>query len=690
MLYFAILFLFSVQLITDFIEGIYAFGLLGTSVPIEIIAILFLFSPLLLLFFRKGISDRALLVLGELLLVCRAVEPYLDMRFRMLISGLGVALFLIVLPALLWKYANSSQSTIARLLGLSLILAISFGLLYKAAYPGYDYTTDSRIGAIMGVVLALLAGFLLPRILYHPIKDHYEPTSPNHQRKTAPLLLCILGLITTWGLFYFAFGSLNVIYRWSSTDSRVITLTIPFGLCWIAICLVNPGFWRLLRPIVLWIWNLGFVLSLALTLLARQVSFPVTPQGYPLSESPVPLWGMAAMWVMLLCYPVILVNFTLFANGIIAHRPSLPHLGASFAFGSLILLVFIIAHISTTVYDYFPVIGPLLRDRYWLVYSLLGGLMFLSALCVSPSPRKRGVWGEITPPVPFIGQVQGESGASLEMKTPISKPSVLNSHSKSTWWILGFILVISSSVRSSIYFIDNNPHPTVVPSEETLSFATYNVQQGYSGGDKPFKNPQRQVEVLRNFDVDFIGLQETDTNRIANGNADLVDYFSNELDMYSYYGPNPVAGTFGIALLSKFRIQNPRTFYMFSTGEQTACIHAQIVIKDRTFNIFVTHLGNGGPIIQQEQVLQEIQGLENIILVGDFNFQTETEQYRITTRMLNDAWLLKWPTGIDDQNFNPLDRIDHVFLSPNFQVQNAQLWAGDESDHPAVFVKISW
>ena len=63
----------------------------------------------------------------------------------------------------------------------------------------------------------------------------------------------------------------------------------------------------------------------------------------------------------------------------------------------------------------------------------------------------------------------------------------------------------------------------------------------------------------------------------------------------------------------------------------------------RLFNVFVTHLGNGGPIIQQEQVLQLVQGKENVLLMGDFNFRPDTDQYRLTTAMLNEAWLLRWP-----------------------------------------------
>jgi len=55
MLY-SLLFLLFFQLISDFVEAIYVFGLLGTDVPVEIISVLFLLSPLVLLLLPKGLS----------------------------------------------------------------------------------------------------------------------------------------------------------------------------------------------------------------------------------------------------------------------------------------------------------------------------------------------------------------------------------------------------------------------------------------------------------------------------------------------------------------------------------------------------------------------------------------------------------------------------------------------------------
>ena len=226
--------------------------------------------------------------------------------------------------------------------------------------------------------------------------------------------------------------------------------------------------------------------------------------------------------------------------------------------------------------------------------------------------------------------------------------------------------------------------PVVLP-DETLRVCTYNIQQGYDAQGQ--LNVDGQLALLRRIDADVIGLQESDTNRAAGGNADVVRYLADRLGMYSYYGPKTVPGTFGIALLSKYPIEGARTFYMCSVCEQTATIEARIQIGETTYNVYVTHLGNDGPIVQQEAVLEELAS-EHVILMGDFNFRPDTAQYRMTTEVLDDAWALRWPQGTDDEGRQFPRRIDHVFVSPGTDVVAARYYTEPESDHPALVVEI--
>jgi endonuclease/exonuclease/phosphatase family metal-dependent hydrolase len=158
--------------------------------------------------------------------------------------------------------------------------------------------------------------------------------------------------------------------------------------------------------------------------------------------------------------------------------------------------------------------------------------------------------------------------------------------------------------------------------------------------------------------------------------------------MYSYYGPKTVLGTFGIALLSRYPIENPRTFYLVSEGEQTAAIVAEIKAGRKTYHIMVTHLGNGGPLPQLEDILSTIDDRQNIVLMGDFNFRPTTDQYRSATAVLDDAWIRAGSPPPIGAEWNAERRIDHVFVSPSVDVANAQYVLAPLSDHPALVVDV--
>jgi endonuclease/exonuclease/phosphatase family metal-dependent hydrolase len=124
--------------------------------------------------------------------------------------------------------------------------------------------------------------------------------------------------------------------------------------------------------------------------------------------------------------------------------------------------------------------------------------------------------------------------------------------------------------------------------------------------------------------------------------------------------------------------------------EQTATIEAQISVGSETLHVFVTHLGNGGPMVQQEAILSEVEGQENVILLGDFNFNPDSDQYRLTTELLDDSWALQWPAADKrTAGFNGKG-IDHIFVSPGTRVSDAQYLPDAESDHPAGTAVIEW
>jgi endonuclease/exonuclease/phosphatase family metal-dependent hydrolase len=656
---YSLLFLLFFQLISDFVEAIYVFGLLGTGVPVEIISVLFLLSPFVLLLLPRGLSGWPLVLVGETMLVCRIAEAVLDPRGKMLLAGLGVACFLILFPSLLWNREHQegeSSGSSGLILGTGLTVGLSTSILFRALGSGSDISTHGWFQAI-GWVLAIVAGVLLLRIqrTEQPIARTANVAAKQHHLPVWRTAGLCLGLASVFVLCYFAFTSPTVIARWTGVSYLPIVSIVTLVLWLLALLLASkPNLLAALTPGVVLLWNGLFGLSLVLTILGHQIRFPAAASAYPFPEPPVTLLQQIPLFLMLLLFPIVLIDFVLFVQELVASKPSPRSLGGGFSLASLYLLFIIFAQVFTTIYDYIPGVGPFFRDKFWFVFMLASIVLMLPVLLVSRSSFN------------II-----RTGRRLKLGKAFPAPMAL----VALGTIAGALLMAAKPATPSL-------------ARTSLRILTYNIQQGYSQDGR--WNYDGQLDLIREVDADIVGLQESDTARIADGNADVVRYFADRLDLYSYYGPKTVPGTFGIALLSKVPIENPRTFYMYSVGEQTATIEAQITVGGKTFNVFVTHLGNGGPIVQQEAILREVARKENVILMGDFNFRPDTKQYRRTTAVLADSWLLKWPQGTESQGVDPAETIDHIFVSPGTKVIDSHYLPGPQSDHPAMTTVIEW
>ncbi|MCD6285720.1 MAG: endonuclease/exonuclease/phosphatase family protein [Anaerolineae bacterium] len=633
---YTVLFLFFFQLIREFLGAIYAFGLLGTSIPPEIASIALLLSPLVLLFWPREMKRHTFLALTFIILSSRVIAVLLDTRGRMLLTGVGVAASLVWLPSLLWRCGHEDAQQPQRQLSFGLMIAVLLLILFRVLGGGLDLSTHGPY-QLLGWLLAALAAFFVRR----QARDQGSGDGSTERAAATfgQLALLALGMTSALILLYFAFTSPNVVARWTGAGYPAVIIALALGVVlFVALGVLHP--WAEADMGLLWVLNGLFVLTLVTTVWSHQIRFPGDAGGYPFYAPDISLAQKIPLYLMLLLWPVIFVDFALYAQETVSAQPSLRTLGGAFGLSALYLVLMLFGHVFTTVYDYIPVIGAAFRDRFWLVHLVAGLGLVLPLVAV----RRTSLSWKLTP----------------------------------AW---GGTLAFLALLTVGAVFITMGQPGDAVP-RATLTVLTYNIQQGYSKNGQ--KSADDQLALMRAADADIIGLQESDTNRIAGGNADLVRYYANALDMYSYYGPTTVAGTFGIALLSKVPIENPRTFYMFSEGEQTAAIEAQITADQETYHIYVTHLGNGGPIVQQEAVVQVVSGKENVILMGDFNFRPDTEQYELTTGVLDDAWLRRWPDGTDDRGAQPSKRIDHFFISSELHVEDVRYIDSPASDHPAV------
>lgn len=639
---FGILFLFFLQSLSDFIEAIYAFGLLVTAFTIEVASIILLFTPLLLLAFRKVPSRPFLLGLSFLAISGRLLEPLFDPGGKLVACGISVGAFMMLFPLLLHRHIHIRGWQAMS----GFVIALSLSIFLRTANSSLDLSESGMFQAI-GWLLGILAGVLLWCTDWSLADD---PPS-NRMASTGRITGLAIGLASVVLMIYFAFASPTVIARWTGFSYPVIVITLITVITVFGILLRAERFAAWLTRGIILGWNILFIVMLVLTILSYQIAFPSNPDAYPLDVPTASPLAAVFLFLMLVSFPIIFIDFLLFIRQISREGPSQQQIGKGFATAALFFLIMVFFHVFTTIYDYAPVIGPFFRDRFWFVYLLAGLGLGLPLLLV----RKES----------FL----------------LEKPDMSNPF---TPLVLG-----SLSLLSVIALYLTTARPATPQNGAELKIMTYNIQQGYDVEGN--KNLEGQLAVIKEVNPGILGLQESDTARLANGNVDAVRYFADNLDMYSYYGPTTTTGTFGIALLSKYPIQNPTTFFIYSTGEQTAAIQAEINKGGKTYQVFVTHLGNGGPIFQLEDMLTRIQGSDagqRVIAMGDFNFRPTTDQYILITETLIDSWLLKWPEGKETPGIASEKRIDYIFVSPGLTVLESEYAISSASDHPSIYTVI--
>ncbi len=686
---FAILLLFFLQVLTDFIQSIYAFGLLVTAFTIQLAAVLLLFTPLILLLLREAPTRPWIVGTACLAMLGRLLEPILDPGGRLVACGISVGAFMLLFPMLL---ASAAPGSIAGWrLGAGLLMGTLSAIFLRTVNSSLDLS-EYGIYQFVAWALAVLAGRLIwdwqlsieplnreerqatartsaesstalshearreesLRALHEslqstsredmvaPVREHGRPGSSG--RVTG---LCI-GIASVILMLYFGLASPAVIARWTGYSFLAILCVLVVALAAFAMLFGSSRAAGMFNRRLVLVWNGLFVLMLVLTILPHEVSFPRSPDAYPLDVSaPSPL-AMVPLFVMLLLSPVLFADFMLYARQLSADGPSIRQLGAGFALAALFVLVMVFLHVFTTIYDYAAPVGPLFRDRFWLVYLIAGLTLALPMLLIRDETFRLGTPDPALRPLPAATAVLA-------------------------------LLSIAAAVLTA-------PRPSANPGPVSgLRVMTYNIQQGFDKvGDADLPG---QLAAIKHVRPDLLGLEESDTARIANGNVDAVRFFADKLDMYSYYGPTTTTGTFGIALLSRYPIQKPRTFFMYSSGEQTAAIEAEITVNGKTYYVFVTHLGNGGPMIQLKQVLQRIVDLPDVILMGDFNFDPSTPQYALAAASFADAWKLRWPSGYQysGPGSGSEQRIDLIWVRRGTQVLDAQYVPDPSSDHPYLY-----
>ena len=646
----ALFLLIFVQQLVMLVESIYMLNLLHTSMDARAFAVLFLYAGLFLLFFKTAKVGRARVV-GVLFVLFSLPGPWITTEWRIMTAGIAVAFFLLLLGLdAAWAAGDWFVGSVLATL-LSVLLRL-FGASQDIVLVGN--------GRILGLLLALVGIFLFFK---------RTPESPSTDLQEAPgsagrRIVLSLGFFSCLFFLYAFLAAPDVLSRWTAVDYRLIHLVLALSIA----AVVRLFLWRKkalpINRILYVAWNLLFVAALTFVLLHNRIHFPETAAASPVVVvAGIDIPNLLGTILMLMLSPVIFVNMALFREGMKTDRPF--QLALPFFLGGLLLSLFIFMLIFTNVWGYVGAASRVFRNRFHLPF-LLAGLGLMPAILFVKSRAR----------------IQIDSTATIIAT------------------VLGAAIVVVALASQSA--------PKAVSPKTTLTVMTYNIQQGvdYRGA----KNYAKQLQVIRRVDPDILCLQESDVARISGGNSDVVRFFAQKLNYFSYYGPKTVTGTFGAAILSRFPLFNCRSIFTYSNVDEIGTAFADIAVGGDTLTVACNHPAGGKAARQAhiDMLRRQVQGRNHLLVMGDFNFRPASSWYQQITGLLSDAWSAAWPDGVgdmgalgirrgdsdardgkcrwlDDTHLAAPDRIDHIFVGREFQVLQAAYLPVPESqsDHPA-------
>ena len=647
---FGIIFLSFIQLAGTLVESIYLLDLLHSSLDAKVASVLFFFTPLLLIPFYKKFPNGLLWVSFGLLLITRGALPYLNVFPRMLVSGLGVGAVVSLFFLLLRRLPkDENRKKIGLWAGAGLALAISLSVLLRTIYQGVEYSL-APAGGWSGILLIALLGLELWQLKL--------PTAPIAiEKKTKGVTSAVIGLFMVLTLAWFSFSAPAVIARWTQGNYTLIVAAVSlFSTGWVLFTLLKPGWTGRVSRGLLLVWNLLFTVSLTATILVQKAVLPTAPDGTFVIGSPTWLQFLPLAFAMLL-FPVLFLDIQVFLEPFGESVPAPKALVPGILIGSFLLILMVFANIFTNVWGYVP-LGDFFRGKFWLTYCLLAGLISLLAWVVG---RK--------------------------------KTNTIRNASREFSWAWGIVLAVI--LAATVIFALPVKHVDTPAGERTsIKVMTYNIQQANDvNGEKSF---ERQLALIREVSPDVLAMQETDSARISLNNNDYVRFYADNLGYYSYFGPTPVNGTYGTAILSQYPLENTHTVYIYSDKDENGIAVAEVTVSGKTFSFFNVH-PDGSPAVDNSfaRTLIEIsKDSENVVALGDYNLRDYENGYKLIDSVYINSWTSIYPSKIsaDSVDMSGENRIDHIFISPNLTALNPVyvLTTDSATDHAVHWTEITW
>lgn len=237
---------------------------------------------------------------------------------------------------------------------------------------------------------------------------------------------------------------------------------------------------------------------------------------------------------------------------------------STFGLGFLIYNILVLAHVWVVAYAFVPG-GPLMREHTdWVMAAMM---LFIGC----------GVFS-------MTGQPK-----STALKNYKGKPNYAALKTRSYYIYVLFGLEILAIATAYLRFPEYN-YTAYHAEEKSITAGVWTIH--FSLDNDMWSSEYRMRDLIKELELDVVGLMESDNQRIIMGNRDTTQFLAEDLGMYVDYGPGPNKHTWGCALLSKFPIVNSTHHLLPSpVGELAPAIHATIDAYGSLVDVFVFHSG---------------------------------------------------------------------------------------------------
>ena len=238
------------------------------------------------------------------------------------------------------------------------------------------------------------------------------------------------------------------------------------------------------------------------------------------------------------------------------------HGPVAFGVGFLVYNIMVLAHVWVVAYAFVPG-GPLMREHTdWVMAAMV--LLIAAGIYAQPKSKPKSK-GSRKPN--NAGQNRGRSYYV---------------------YVLGGLELLAISI--SYLRFPTNDYVPYHKDDKVITAGIWTVH--FSLDNDMWSSERRMRDLIKEMEIDVIGLLESDLQRIIMGNRDTTQYLAEDLGMYVDAGPGPDKHTWGAALLSKFPILNSTHHLLPSpVGELAPAIHATLDCYGEQVDVVVFHSG---------------------------------------------------------------------------------------------------